>query len=76
MCDCVMQGLKMYELVLFNNIFVQLFSSSFGSFFLVFPSRWLSITLDIETDLKMKHYWKPLQNIFRTLSNIQDGVNS
>ena len=37
MFDCAMQGLKMYELVLFNNIFVQLFSSLFGSlwFFLV-----------------------------------------
>ena len=56
-----MQGLKAYELVLFNNIFVQLFSSSFDSFSLVFPSRWLSITLDIQIDLKMKHHWKPLQ---------------
>ena len=61
MFDCAMQGLKMYELVLFNNIFIQLFSSSVGSFFLVFPSRWLSITLDIQIDLNMKHHWKPLQ---------------
>ena len=61
MFDCAVQGLKMYELVLLNNIFVQLFSSSFGSFSLVFPSRWLSITLDIQIDLKMKHHWKPLQ---------------
>ena len=52
MCDCVMQGLKMYELVLFNNIFVQLFSISFGSCSFVFPSRWLSVTLDIQTSLE------------------------
>ena len=45
----------MYELVLFNNIFVQLFSSPFGFFFLVFPSRRLSITFNIKIDLKMKH---------------------
>ena len=32
MFDCETQGLKMYELGLFNNIFVQLLSSSFGSF--------------------------------------------
>ena len=60
MFDWAMQGLKMYELVLFSNIFVQLISSSFGSFFLVLPSRWLSITFDIQIDLKMKYHWKPL----------------
>ena len=54
MFDCGTQGLKMYELGLFNNIFVQLLSSSFDSFFLVFPSRRLSITFDIHIDLKMK----------------------
>ena len=46
-----------------------------GTFFLVFPSRWLSIAFDIQVDLKMKHHWKPLQkhiqNIVRT-----DDVNS
>ena len=52
MFDCAMQGLKMYELVLFSNIFVQLISSLFGSFFLVLPSRWLSITFHIQIDLK------------------------
>ena len=46
------QRAKIYELVLFNNIFVQLFWSSFGSFFLVFPSRRLSVTFDIQTDFK------------------------
>ena len=55
MFDCAMQTLKMYELVLFNKIFVQLFSSSFFSFFLVFLSRMLSVTFDIQIDLKMKH---------------------
>ena len=66
----------MYELVLFKNIFLQLFSSLYGAFFLVFPSRWLSITFDIQIDLKMKHHWKPLQKNIQTLSNIQDGVDS
>ena len=41
--------------IMFKNIFVQLFWSSFGSFVLVFPSRSLSVTIDIQTDLKMKH---------------------
>ena len=45
MFDWAMQDLKMNELVLFNNIFVQLFSSLLGSFFLAFSSRSLSITL-------------------------------
>ena len=40
-----MQGLKMCELVLFTNIFVQLVSSLLDTFFLTFPSRQLSITL-------------------------------
>ena len=31
------------------------FWSSFGFFFLVFPSRRLSVTFDIQIDLKMKH---------------------
>ena len=61
MFDSEMQGLKMSELGLFNNIFVQLFSSLFGSIFFVFPSRKLSITFDIQIDLKMKQPWKPLQ---------------
>ena len=47
MFDCAMQGLKMNELVLFTNIFVQLVSSLLGSFFFIFPSRRLSITLFI-----------------------------
>ena len=33
-----MEDSKIYELVLFKNISVQLFWSSLGSFFLVFPS--------------------------------------
>ena len=37
------QRAKVYELVLFNNILVQLSWSSFGSFLLVFPSRRLSV---------------------------------
>ena len=45
----------MYELVQFNNIFGQTFWNSFRSFFLVFPSRRLSVTFDIQTYLKMKH---------------------
>ena len=49
-----MQVSKIYELVLFSNIFVQLFWSSTDSFFLVFTSR-LSVTFDIQIDLKMKH---------------------
>ena len=61
MFDCAMQGLKMHELVLFNKTFAKLFSSSFGSFILVFPSRRLTITFDIKLDLKMKHPSKPLQ---------------
>ena len=79
MSDCESQDLKMYELVLFRIVFIQLFSWSFGSFFMVFPSGRLSITFDIQIDLKMKHAWKPLQKHFRTLSRIQDGgfcVNS
>ena len=44
--------MKIYELVLFNNIFIELFGSSFGSFFLVFPSRRLSVTFEIQIDLK------------------------
>ena len=43
---------KVYELVLFNNIFVQLFWSSLSSFCLVLPSRRLSDTFDIQTDFK------------------------
>ena len=54
MFECATQNLKMCELVLFNNFFVQLFSRSFGSFFLVFPGRRLYITFDIQLDLKMK----------------------
>ena len=61
MFDCATQGLKIYELVLFNNVFVQLFLKSFSFFFLVFLGRKLSITFDIQIDLKMKHPWKPLQ---------------
>ena len=48
-----MWGSKIYELALFNNIFVQLIKSSAGSFFLVFASR-LSVTFDIQIVLKMK----------------------
>ena len=67
------QQAKIYELVLFNNIFVQLFWSSFGSFFLVSPGRRLSVTFIIQTDLKMKHhnFENQFRSIFRTLSNIQ-----
>ena len=61
MFDCATQWMKMYELVLFNNVFVQPFSRLFRSFFLIFPGRRLSITCDIQIDLKMKHPWKPLQ---------------
>ena len=73
MFDCETQGLKMYELVLFRIVLIQLFSRSFGSFFMVVPSRRLSITFDIQIDLKIKHAWKPLKKHFRTLSRIQDG---
>ena len=73
MFDCKTQGLKMYELVLFRITFIQFFSRSFGSFFMVFASRRLSITFDIEIDLKLKHTWRPLQKHCRTLSRIQDG---
>ena len=79
MFDRETQDLKMYELVLFSIVLIHLFSRSFGSFFLVFPSRSSSIIFDIQTDLKMKHAWKPLQKHFRTMSSIQDGgfcVNS
>ena len=51
--------MKIYEVVLFNNIFVQLSRSSFGSFFLVFPSRRLSVTFEIQIDLKI--YSKTLE---------------
>ena len=47
MFHCAVPGLKMNELVLFTNIFVQLVSSLLGSFFFIFPSRQLSITLFI-----------------------------
>ena len=50
------QRTKIYELVLLSNIFVQLFRSLFGSLFLVFPSRKLSVSLEVQTDLKMKHF--------------------
>ena len=42
------------KILLFNRIFIQPFWSSAGSFFLVFPSR-LSVTFDIQIDLKTKH---------------------
>ena len=45
--DCAALALKIYELVLFKKIFVQLFSSSAGSFFLFFPSRRLPVIFDI-----------------------------
>ena len=61
MFDCGTQDLKMNELGLFNNIFVQLLSSLFGSIFFVFPSGKFSITFDIQIDLKIKHPWRPLQ---------------
>ena len=72
-----MQGSKIYELVLLNNIFVQLFWSSFGSFFLVFPRRRLSFTFDIQIDLKMKTnseaYLEPCQTskteVFAQIAN-------
>ena len=79
MFDCKTQGLKMYELALFRIVFIQLFSRSFASFFKVFPRRRLSITFNIQIDLKTKHAWKPLQKYFRNLARIQDGglcVNS
>ena len=41
----------------FRSTFVKLFRS----FYLVFPGRRLSITFDIQIDLKLKHSWKPLQ---------------
>ena len=55
-----MQRAKIYELVLFNNISFNYFevrlALSLSSFFLkVFPSRRLSATFDIQTDLKTKH---------------------
>ena len=65
MFDCGTQDLKMYELGLFNNIFVHLLSSSFGFIFFVFPSRRLSIAFDIQIDLKMKHPWKLLQKLIQ-----------
>ena len=51
---------KLHELVLFNNIFVQLFWSTYGSFFLVFPSRsdicylWYSNWFKNETSLTLE----------------------
>ena len=50
------------------------FKSSAGSFFLVFPSR-LSVTFDIQFDLKMKHqkFRSQFGGIFRALSDIRDG---
>ena len=59
MLGCETHVLKMYELVLFKIVFIQLFSGSFGSFFMVFPSRRLSITFDIQIYLKMKRDLKP-----------------
>ena len=53
--DCASYGSKMYELLFFKNIFVQLFWSSFCSFFLVFPnpgSRW-SVTTDLQNASKI-----------------------
>ena len=52
--DCTTEGSKIYEVVLLN-IFVQLFWSQFDFFFLVFPSRKLSVTFAIQIDLKLKH---------------------
>ena len=60
MFDSETQDLKMYELVLFSIVLIHLFSRSFGSFFLFFPSRRSSTTFNIQIDLKMKHAWKPL----------------
>ena len=48
------QRAKVNELVLSNNIFVQLFWSSFGSFFSVLPNRRLSDTVNIQTDFESK----------------------
>ena len=48
-----------------HQMSVQLFSSSFGSFFLVFPSKRLSITFDIQILLKMKQTWKPLEKLIQ-----------
>ena len=63
------QRAKIYDLVLFNNIFFQLFWGSFGSFFFVFPSRRLSVTFDIQA---LEDFGSKFRSIFRTLSNIQD----
>ena len=72
MLDCETQDLKMYELVLFNNIFDQVFKRLLGSFFLVFPGRRLSNTFEIQIDLKMKHPWKPLQLAYSELCQISE----
>ena len=54
------QPAKLHEVVLFNNIFVQLFWSTYGSFFLVFPSRsdicylWYSNWFKNETSLTLE----------------------
>ena len=42
-------------LVLSSNIFVQLFFKFLRCFFLFFLSKRLSVTFDIQIDLKMKH---------------------
>ena len=49
--------------------------SSFCSFFLLFPGM-LSVTFDIQLDLKMKHpklkFGSQFRSIFRTLLKIED----
>ena len=58
------QDLKMYQLVLFSIVLIQLFSRSFGSFFLVFSSRSSSITFDIQIEIKLN----TLGSHFRSIS--------
>ena len=62
------EGSKIYELVLFKKIFVQLFWNLFGSFFLVFPA-WIlcsnrfknEISLNLENNSKA--YLEPCQTL-------------
>ena len=72
------QRAKVYELVLFNNIFVQLFWSIFWSIFNYF---WFYLVEDylIPFIFKLIQKWNmfnfgsQFRSTFRTLTNIQDG---
>ena len=70
----IAQRAKIYELVLLNNIFVQLFWSLIGFFFLVFPLEGSKLPLVFKEIWKWNifNFGSEFRSTFRILSNIQD----